>query len=133
MSSFPGRRLRRFLAAALLSLACACSQTFDATRLGVPVTMASPAKEPASGARFTVKGKAIYGFWGLWSISSPSLARTLSTQLVGGKWIADERIKVRSRLSDVILAGLTLGLVVPRTVTYEGVIVGEGEPGGPEE
>ena len=35
---------------------------------------------------------------------------------------ADVRIRVRSRWSDLLLSALTLGLVVPRTVTYEGVV-----------
>jgi hypothetical protein len=36
--------------------------------------------------------------------------------------VADLRIRVRSRWSDVLLTGLTLGLIVPRTVTFEGVV-----------
>jgi hypothetical protein len=36
--------------------------------------------------------------------------------------VADLRIRVRSRFSDVLITGLTLGLVVPRSVTFEGVV-----------
>jgi hypothetical protein len=32
------------------------------------------------------------------------------------------KIKVRSRWSDVLFTVLTAGLIVPRTVTYEGVV-----------
>jgi hypothetical protein len=109
-----------------LFLVCAitgCSMTFDATRLGVPVAMASAAGAPAEGQAFSVTSRAVYAFWGLAKLSEPSLQKALAAQLVGGKQVADVRIKVRSRLSDIIITGLTLGLVVPRAVTIEGVVV----------
>ena len=34
------------------------------------------------------------------------------------------RIKVKSRVGDVIVSVLTLGLIVPRSVQMEGVVVG---------
>ena len=40
------------------------------------------------------------------------------------KQVADLKISVRSRFSDVLVTVLTVGIVVPRTVTYEGVVVG---------
>ncbi len=107
----------------LVFLMTGCSLSFDATRLGVPVSMASAAGAPAEGQAFSVTSRAVYGFWGLTRFSQPSLQRTLAAQLAGGKQVADLRIKVRSRLSDLIITGLTLGLIVPRAVTYEGVIV----------
>ena len=100
-----------------------CAQTFDATRLGVPATMASAAGSPAEGARFKVTRHATYFFWGLGSLSTPSLEKALAGQLVGGKSVADLKIKVRSRLGDLLITGLTLGLIVPRSVTYDGVVV----------
>ena len=36
--------------------------------------------------------------------------------------IADVRIRVRSRWTDVLITALTAGLIVPRTVTFEGVV-----------
>lgn len=100
-----------------------CSMTFDATRLGVPATMASAAGAPAEGQSFSVTSRAVYAFWGLAKLSEPSLQKALAAQLVGGKQVADVRIKVRSKLSDIIITGLTLGLIVPRAVTIEGVVV----------
>lgn len=100
-----------------------CSMTFDATRLGVPATMASAAAAPAEGQAFSVTSRAVYAFWGLAKLSQPSLQKALAAQLVGGKQVADLRIRVRSKLSDIIITGLTLGLIVPRAVTIEGVIV----------
>lgn len=97
--------------------------TFDATRLGVPVTMASAAGAPAEGQAFSVTSRAVYAFWGLAKLSEPSLQKALAAQLVGGKQVSDVRIKVRSKLRDIIITGLTLGLVVPRAVTIEGVVV----------
>lgn len=121
MSRFAPRRL--LLAFVLVLSVTGCSLTFDASKLGVPVTMASAAGAPAEGQTFSVTSRAVYGFWGLTKFSQPSLQRALAAQLAGGKQVADLRIKVRSRLSDIIITGLTLGLVVPRAVTYEGVIV----------
>lgn len=109
-----------------LVFACAvsgCSMTIDATQLGVPATMASAASAPAEGESFRVTSRAVYAFWGLAKLSEPSLRKTLAAQLVGGKQVADVRIRVRSKLSDIIITGLTLGLIVPRAVTIEGVVV----------
>jgi hypothetical protein len=55
-------------------------------------------------------------------LKEPSLRKALAAQLSGGSGIADLRIKVRSRWSDVLITVLTAGLVVPRAVTFEGVV-----------
>lgn len=115
---------RRLVTSFCLMLAVTgCSMTFDATRLGVPTTMASAAGAPAEGQSFSVTSHAVYAFWGLAKLSEPSLQKALAAQLVGGKQVADVRIRVRSKLSDIIITGLTLGLVLPRAVTIEGVVV----------
>jgi hypothetical protein len=116
---------RRWLVPVLVLLAAGCAQNIDATRVGVPVTLASAPGQaaPPTGEPFTVSGKAVYGFWGIAQISGPALARTLSGQLVGGKALVDVRIKVRSRWSDVLITVLTAGIIVPRSVTASGVVV----------
>jgi hypothetical protein len=125
-------RVWRFRTAALrvalptllsLSFIWGCAQTFDATTLGVPVTMASPAGQPPQGSRFRVTSHAMYAFWGLAKIKDPSLRKALAAQLAGGSGIADLKIKVRSRWTDILVTALTAGLIVPRAVTYEGVVV----------
>jgi len=40
-----------------------------------------------------------------------------------GARIANLRIKVRSRWSDLLITAITAGVIVPRSVTFEGVIV----------
>jgi len=115
----PRRAVPVLLATLLLA---GCAHTFDATTLGVPVTVASPAGQPAQGDRFRVGGKAVFGFWGLIRYREPSLRKALAAQLAGGSGVADLRIRVRSRWSDVLITGLTLGLIVPRSVTFEGVV-----------
>jgi hypothetical protein len=107
----------------LLSSLTGCAQTFDATTLGVPVTMAAPAGQPPEGNRFRVSSHAVYAFWGLAKVKDPSLRKALAAQLAGGSGIADLKIKVRSRWSDVLITALTAGLIVPRAVTYEGVVL----------
>ena len=104
-------------------LGSGCSMSFDSTKLGVPVTMGSAAGAPAQGTPFKTESHPVYGLWGLLSVSTPNLQKALNRQLVGAAGVADLRIKVRSRWSDVLLTVLTAGLVVPRTVTFEGVIV----------
>jgi hypothetical protein len=115
----PRRALPALLAILLLA---GCAHTFDATTLGVPVTVASAAGQPAQGDRFRVGGKSVFGFWGLLKFREPSLRKALAAQLGGGTGVADLRIRVRSRWSDVLITGLTLGLIVPRSVTFEGVV-----------
>ena len=110
--------------ASLLLAGTACVQTFDTTTLGVPVTMAAPVGESADGTRFKTTAHSVHGFFGLVTISQPSLQKALARQLVGGQQIGQLKIKTRSRWSDLLITGLTLGLLAPRTVTYEGVIIG---------
>ena len=121
MRLFP--RALRPCAVALLVTVTGCAMTFDATHLGVPATLASEAAAPVEGTAFNVTSRAVYGLWGLVRFSQPSLRKTLASQLVGGKEVANVRIRVRSKFSDLLITGLTLGLVVPRAVTIEGVIV----------
>jgi hypothetical protein len=118
----------RALVVALLLLSGACAQTFDAATLGVPVTMANAAGDAPQGERFSVNSSSVFAMWGLLKISSPSLQKALAQQLVGGKGVTNLKIRVRSRWSDLLITGLTLGLVVPRTVTFEGVVT-TGEVG----
>ena len=99
-----------------------CAETFDATTLGVPATLAAPAGQNPQGARFRVTSRAVYGLWGLATIKQPSLRKALAAQLAGGSGIANLKIKVRSRWSDVLITALTAGLIVPRAVTFEGVV-----------
>ena len=98
--------------------------TVDATDVGVPVQLSTAAGEPAVGRDFAVTTRALYGVWGLLTLREPDIGAALAGQLVGGERIANVRVRVRSRWSDVLISGLTLGLIVPRAVTYEGTVVG---------
>ena len=97
--------------------------TFDAATLGVQVTLASPAGQPPEGSRFSVTSRAVYALWGLGRLKQPSLRKALAAQLAGGSGVADLKIKVRSRWSDILITALTAGLIVPRAVTFEGVVL----------
>ena len=97
--------------------------TFDAATLGVPVTLASPAGQPPEGSRFSVTSRDVYALWGLGRLKQPSLRKALAAQLAGGSGVADLKIKVRSRWSDILITALTAGLIVPRAVTFEGVVL----------
>jgi hypothetical protein len=99
-----------------------CAQSFDATTLGVPATLASAAGQPPAGERFRVSSKAVFGFWGIARLKEPSIRKALAAQLAGGTGVADVKIRIRSRWTDVLFTVLTAGLIVPRTVTFEGVV-----------
>ncbi len=117
--------LNRFLgvSALLVTLTSGCAQHFDATSLGVPVTMSAAAGDTVAGQRFVVTRHSVHGVLGLVTISEPNLAKVLGAQLVGGKGVANLKIKVRSRWSDLLISGLSFGLIIPRTITYEGTVL----------
>lgn len=114
--------------ASVLALALAlsgCAFTLDSSHLGVPVSLAGGAQQPDSGTAFRVTKHAVYMVAGLVSLAQPDLEDVLVGQVGSGARIANLRVKVRSRWSDMLITGLTLGLVVPRSVTFEGTIVGK--------
>ena len=102
------------------------TNTYPVNAVGVEgtntVTMSSPAAQPPQGDRFRVGSRAVFGFWGTVKLREPSLRKALAAQLGGASGVADLRIKVRSRFSDLLITGLTLGIIVPRSVTFEGVV-----------
>lgn len=112
--------------ASVLTLALAvsgCALTLDSTHLGVPVSLAGPAEAPDSGVAFRVTKHPVYLLAGLVPVSQPNLEDVLAGQVGTGARITNLRIKVRSRWSDLLITGLTLGFVVPRSVTFEGTVV----------
>ena len=115
---------RLLLISALLFGSSACVQTFDSTTLGVPVTMAAATGEVPAGAPFKTRTHTVHGLFGLITVSQANLQKALARQLVGGQQIAQLKIKTKSRWTDVLFTVLTAGLLVPRTVIYEGVIIG---------
>ena len=120
MTNFPAAR------AVLVALSLAmtgCALTYDATHLGVPTTMADAAQAPVSGTAFHVTRHPVYLLFGLVPVVQPNLEDVLGGQLGTGASIAGLRIKERSRWGDLLVTALTLGLVVPRSVTFDGVIV----------
>ena len=117
----PGRLAAGLVLAGTL---CGCTQTFDATTLGVPVTMGVAAGDTPVGQRFKVSTHTVHGIFGLFTISKAKMDKALATQLVGGKEVTQVRITTKSRWVDLLVTGLTAGLIVPRTVIYEGIIVG---------
>ena len=102
-----------------------CALTLDSSHLGVPVSLAGSAQRPDSGTPFRVTKHAVYMLLGLVRVSQPNLEDVLAGQVSTGSRIANLRVKVRSRWSDLLITGLTLGLIVPRSVTFEGVVVGQ--------
>lgn len=109
----------------LLALASAgCALTIDTTHLGVPATLAAPAETPPQGTAFHITKHPIYLFLGLLPVSQPNIEDVLAGQVGAGSGVANLRVKVTSRWTDLLVAGLTFGIVVPRSVTYQGIITG---------
>lgn len=110
------------LAVALVATA-GCAQTFDATTLGVPATLAADNVAAPAGTAFKVDAKALWAAWGLIPVNQPLLRKALASQLVGGRSIANVRITTHTSIFDGIVSLATFGVLVPRSVTYEGVVV----------
>ena len=100
----------------------ACATTIDASTLGVPATLSSAAGQRPAGEAFRVNTHSVHGAWGLATLKKPAVDKILASQLVGKTSLADVRIRIRSRWSDILITALTAGLIVPRTVTVEGVV-----------
>lgn len=97
--------------------------TFDATELGVPTSMAESARTPPQGEAFRVTKHPVFLLWGLIGASKPNAQDVLAGQVGTGARVANLKIKVRARWTDLLVTGLTLGLISPRSVTFEGVVV----------
>lgn len=118
--------IRSATRAGLIALALTvsgCALTFDATDLGVPTSLAEPAQSPPQGESFRVTKHPVFLLWGLVAASRPNAEDVLAGQAGTGARIANLKIKVRARWSDLLVTGLTLGLISPRSVTFEGVVV----------
>jgi hypothetical protein len=75
------------------------------------------------GAAFSVTKHPVFLLWGLVSAARPNAEDVLAGQVGGGSRIANLRIKVRSRWSDLLVTAISGGLISPRSVTFEGVVV----------
>ena len=118
------QRLRRAIAIALALWTTGCAMTFDTTHLGVTATMAEPAQNAPTGTAFSITRHPVYVLYGLFTVSQPNLEDLLAGQLGAGASIAGLRIHVHAGFVDLLATALTLGVVSPRSVTFQGVIVG---------
>ncbi len=124
------RRVGVSLATLTMLTLAGCALTFDATELGVPTSMAEAAQAPPQGTPFRVTKHPTFLLWGLAGASRPNVEDVLAGQLGNGGRIANLRIRVRTRLGDLLVTALTLGFLSPRTVTFEGIVVPGGGGGG---
>lgn len=116
------RVIRVGLASAVLATA-ACSYTLDATGLGVPATLAERGTAPPQGTPFSVSKHPIYLLWGAFAAGGLNLEDALAGQVTPGSALSNVRVRVRSTVFDVLVSAVTIGLITPRTVTIEGVVV----------
>jgi len=117
------RSIARAGLAALALTVSGCALTFDSTELGVPASLAESAQNPPQGTAFRVTRHPVFLLWGLVPVSRPSAEDVLAGQVGAGARIANLRIKVRSRWSDLLITALSFGAIVPRSVTFEGIVV----------
>ena len=118
-------RLKTLALAALLLGLPGCALTFDAHTLGANVTVAQVPDSTECVAQFRQSKKAVFFFWGLLAGSRPSLEHVLEGQVTGKQSVGNLRIHVRSRFTDLLLTAITGGLIVPRSVTFEGCLLGQ--------
>jgi hypothetical protein len=118
------RSIARAGLAALALTVSGCALTFDSTELGVPASLAESAQNPPQGTAFRVTKHPVFLLGGLVPVSRPNAEDILAGQVGTGSRIANLRIKVRSRWSDLLITALSFGAIVPRSVTFEGIVVG---------
>lgn len=106
-----------------LMVSTGCVLTFDATHLGVPVTMAGTPQAAPSGTAFHVTRHPVFLLYGIARVGSPDLEDVLSGELGTGAAVQNLRIKVSTSATDLLFTVITLGVIAPRTVTFEGEIV----------
>ena len=120
--------MKRFLVrgapVALVLALSACGLRLDSTELGVPTSLAEAATAPPQGTAFRVTKHPVYFFWGAAGVGTPKLEDLLAGQTGTGTRITNVRVHIRSRFTDVLVTLLSVGLIVPRSVTIEGVVVG---------
>jgi hypothetical protein len=111
--------------AALALTVSGCALTFDSTELGVPTSLAESAASPppAQATPFRVTVHPVFLLWGAIPVARPNAEDILAGQVGNASRIANLRIKVRSRWSDLLVTVLSFGTIVPRSVTFEGVVV----------
>jgi len=117
---------RSMARAGLLTLALTvsgCALTFDSTDLGVPTSLAESAATAPQGTAFRVTRHPVFLLWGAVPVASPNAEDVLAGQVGTGARIANLKIKVRSRWSDLLITALSFGAIVPKSVTFEGVVV----------
>jgi len=106
----------------LVLFSTSCVQVFDARSLGAKVTMAERASEQPQGETFKVTRTAVFAFWGVAAASRPTLEHVLAGQVSAESQISNLRITVKTRFGDALITLLTAGIIVPRSVTFEGVV-----------
>ena len=122
------RNLRKAGLLAVPFLLGACAHTFDARTLGPNVSLASAPGAPVCATTFRRSEKAVFLMWGLIPASRPSLQNALASQVTGTAEVRNLRISVRSRFTDLLFTAISVGLVVPRSVTFEGCVVSASTP-----
>lgn len=131
MSRYTAIASRAACAALLGVCATGCALSFDASHLGVPVTMASAPTSTSTGTPFRVTRHPVFIAWGMITASNPNLEDVLAGQVGTGAAVTDLKIRVRARWTDLLITGLTAGLFSPRTVTLEGTVQTAPPTAGP--
>lgn len=117
------RLLIRVLLVTGVLVSTGCALTFDATRLGVPVTMAGTPQPTPTGTPFRVTRHPVFLLFGLATVGEPDLEDVLEAEVGTGAGVQNLRIKVAASPTDVLFTVITLGVISPRTVTFEGEVV----------
>ncbi len=121
-------RWARAAGAALLVSVAGCALTLDSTRLGVPATLADAAAAPPSGTPFSITKHPVFMGWGAFTVSPPNLEDVLAGQTGPGAGIAQLRIRVRARWTDLLVTAVTFGFFSPRSVTFDGIVLPPAAP-----
>jgi hypothetical protein len=105
-------------ALALVIVVTGCATIPMESNVGKPVSMTNMKGTPAQN--FESKSKAIWLFWGLVTLSVPTVDEVVGPAVADHAGVQNLKITMESEALDIIADILTDGILIMRTVTIEG-------------
>ena len=105
---------------ALAIAVAGCATLPMESNLKKPMSMTMIEDNPTRTKEFFAEEKAIWLFWGLIDLSLPAFDEVIGPEIADHAGVQNLKITTQSTFIDVVVTGLTDGIVTMRTVTIEG-------------
>lgn len=105
---------------AVIIAVAGCATLPMESNLKKPVSMTTIENNPTRTKEFFAEGRAIWLFWGLIDLSLPAFDEVIGPEIADHAGVQNLKITTQSTFIDVVVTGLTDGIVTMRTVTIEG-------------